>query len=389
MLLSKTKIRNITFITGFCTLLLYNFHRYIFKYNAEGTSPTYANTPLVWKIGKYIILSMILVVFYAVLNYTQKISKWFLVIYGLILLVLVINLLNFIIYGVFDTEETEYCYWFLLLIPYCFSEDSIFSIKLNYDKLLTVAAVILFLSNGLALANYFLTGRLPALGYEGGLSRFGGFWDDPNSFGIICVFYFYYFVRRERYFLTGIAVVSIIITFSFTAYLLLLLSIVYWTIPTYKTFNKKWALFGISTFLLLAGIFVYFFDLIMSLYEIKSVSVSEHLTKKMIFNLVPLDHSPLQFSENWFESSFYNYFPLSIIIHLCFLILFLSLFKNGKYKDLKFFFFLFIAASAFFSMLYTFPINFIFIFLLTDYIKGFKHKYLLGSNNDQPIPLQV
>jgi len=388
MLLSKTRIRNITFITGFCILLLYNFHRYIFKYNAEGTSPTYANTPLIWKIGKYILLSVTMAVFFAVLNYTRKVNKWFLVINGLVLVVLAINLLNYAIYGVFDTEETEYCYWFLLLVPYCFAEDSIFTFKVNYEKLLTIAAFVLFVSNGFAVANYYLTGRLPALGYEGGLVRFGGFWDDPNSFGIICVFYFFYFIKRKRYILSGIAVINIVLTFSFTAYLLLLLSIVYWTVTTYKTYNKKWALFGISIFIFLAAIFVYFFDLIMSLYEIKSVSVSEHLTKQMIFNFVPLARSPLQFSENWYESSFYNYFPFSIIIHLCFLVLFLNLFKNRQYKDLKFFFFLFITASAFFSMLYTFPINFIFIFLLIDYIKGIKSNNLPESINN-PISIHA
>jgi hypothetical protein len=344
---------------------------------------------LVWKIGKYFLLTIIVGIFLTASNYNRKISKWFLVIYGLIMIILTINILNFFIYGIFDTEETEYCYWFLLLIPYCFSEESIFKIRLNFDQLLTRAAIILFLSNGFAVANYYITGRLPALGYEGGLVRFGGFWDDPNSFGIICVFYFYYFIRREKYFLTVISAICLVLTFSFTAYLLLLLSVGYWTVTTYKTFNKKWVLFGISIFLFLAGVIFYFFDLIMDLYEIKSVSVSEHLTKNMIFNFVPLVRSPLQFSENWFESSFYNYFPVSIVIHLCFLVLFLSLFKNRQYKDLKFFFFLFVSASAFFSMLYTFPLNFIFIFLLIDYIKGLKNQDFIGSADSQSFFLKV
>lgn len=388
MLLSKTRIRNITLITGFCILLLYNFHRYIFKYNAEGTSPTYANTPLVWKIGKYFLLTIIAGIFFAASGYNRKVSKWFLVIYGLIMIILAINILNFLIYGIFDTEETEYCYWFLLLIPYCFSEESVFKIRLNFDELLTRAAIILFLSNGFAVANYYITGRLPALGYEGGLVRFGGFWDDPNSFGIISVFYFYYFIIRKRYLLSGIAVVSIVLTFSFTAYFLLLLSIGYWTVTTYKTFNKKWALFGVSLFLLIAAIITYYFDLIMDLYAIKAESVDQHLTKKMIFNLVPLENTSIQFSENWYESSFYNYFPFSIIIHLCFLVLLLSLFKNNHHKDLKFFFFLFITASAFFSMLYTFPLNFIFIFLLIDYIKTFNNNNLLQTT-EHPTLLSV
>ena len=115
MLLSKTRLRNIAFLTSFYTLLFYNFHRYIFKYNAEGTSPTYANTPLLWKISKYIILSGVVGIFLIVLSYNRKINKWFLVIGCMVGVVLVVNVLNYLIYGAFDTEEIEYCYWFFLL----------------------------------------------------------------------------------------------------------------------------------------------------------------------------------------------------------------------------------------------------------------------------------
>lgn len=369
MLFSKTRIRNVAFIIGFLALLLYDFHRYIFKYNSEGTSPTYADTPLVWKVSKYLILSVIMGVFFSVANFTRTISKWHILIYVFVAIVVVVNILNFFVYGIFNNQETEYCFWFLLLLPYCFVTDSVFNIDLNYNKLLTWAAIVLYASNAVAIANYLFTGRLPALAYEGGLVRFGGFWDDPNSFGILCVFYFYYFINKKKYLLALFSVINILVAFSFTAYFLLLLSMLYWAVTTYKSFNKKWTMFGVCVFALISAFVVYYWDLLVGLYEIKAESVTEHLTQKMIFNPAPLFTSPLQFSENWYESSFYNYFPFSILMHAAMLWLFLSLFVNSQNKALKFFFFLFITSSFFFSMLYTFPMNFVFIFLLIDYVK--------------------
>jgi hypothetical protein len=369
MMLSKTKIRNWAFLAGFFSLLFYDFHRYIFKYNSEGTSPTYTNTPIIWKMGKYLLMMIIAAVFFSCLTYTKRVNKWFIFIYGVIIFILLVNLLNFVIYRELDIDEVEYCLWFFVIIPYWFAADSVFNIDINYRKIMTWSAIILFISNGIAVGNYYLTGRLPALGYDGGLVRFGGFWDDPNAFGIACVFYFYYFITSKKYLLSLIGLASIVLTFSFTAYFLLIASIGFWLFSNYKVINKKWGIIGtiIVSSIVLVGL--YFYDLITSLYEIKSQSVTEHLSKNMIFNIIPLQNSSLQFSENWYESSFYNYFPVSILIHGAFLLLFISLFKTSDNKDLKFYFFLFVTSSFFFSMLYTFPLNLIFIFLLVDYLK--------------------
>jgi hypothetical protein len=369
MTLSRIRVRNYGAIAGMIILLLYDFHRYIFKYNSEGTSPTYTNTPLVWKVGKYVLLTAAVALFFSGIKYTLKVNRWFWYIYGVIAVILVINLVNFIIYGVFDTEETEYCFWFALLIPYWFTEESVFNFKFNYHKLIIWSMAILYASNIIAIANYYFTGRLPALGYEGGLVRFGGFWDDPNSFGIICTFFFYYFIKRGNYLVAALSIINIVLTFSFTAYFLLFLSIGFWIFTSYVRYNIKWLLFGVGVVAVIGAFVLVYFDALSDLYQIKAESVNEHLTQKMIFNPIPLLNAPIQFSENWYESSFYNYFPFSILIHLGFLILLLSLFLSAKNKDLKFFFFLFIVASFFFSMLYTFPLNFLFIFLLIDYIK--------------------
>jgi hypothetical protein len=369
MILSKIRIREYVYKIGFYVLLFYNFHRYIFKYNFEGTSPTYTNTPFIWKTLKYLIIAVLLIIFYLCSNYQKKVSKWFIVVYSLITIVLLVNVTNFVIYHEFDMEEVEYSFLFLLLGLYWFSTSSVNTVSINFNRLLTIAAIVLFTSNAIAIGNYYLFGRLPALGYEGGLVRFGGFWDDPNGFGIVCVFFLYYFANKKRYILSAIAIVCLLFTASFTAYLLLVASITYWVFTTYTRYNKKWLILGIAIVSAVGAVLYSYWDMIWDLYELKSESINQHLEKKMIFNFLPLQNSPIQFSENWYESSFYNYFPFSIIIHLAFLLLLLSLFRNSVQRDYKFFLFLFVISSFFFSMLYTFPLNFIFMVLLIDYLK--------------------
>lgn len=361
-------------IAGFAVLLLYNFHRYIFQYNFEGTSPTYTNTPVTWKMGKYVIMVFFTLLFYLGLSYKQKkLSINFYLrfgsVYVLVLFVLIINILNVVVYGEASTEEFQYCVWFILVIPYWFADQYITDFNINFPRMITFAAIVLYLSNAVAIANFYMTGRLPALGYEGGLVRFGGFWDDPNAFGIVCVFLFYYFCNRKRYFLALLAVLNIVFTFSFTAYLVMVLAVGYWIFPSYKTISIKWLFASIALLFLVVFIIIINFEKLVELYEIKADSIDEHLNKELVFNILPLTSSSLQFTENWYKSVFNNYFPIAILIELVFFIFFASLFLNSKNRELKFYFFLFVFCSFFFSMLYVFPLNFTFIFLLADHLK--------------------
>src|SRR6185312_10743581 len=145
---------------------------------------------------------------------------------------------------------------------------------------------------------------------------------------IVSVFFFYYFINKRRYILTALSFISIIFTASFTAYFLFVCAIAYWVFITYKRYNKKWLMLGVGIVISIAAVLYAFWDLIRDVYEIKSESINEHLQAKMIFNFFPLQNTSMQFSENWYESSFYNYFPFSIIIHIAFLMLLLSLFIN-------------------------------------------------------------
>ena len=55
--------------------LYYYIYRYIFKYNDEGTSPTYSGTPNVFKYGKYILLLLVYMYFILKSRFIRPIGK--------------------------------------------------------------------------------------------------------------------------------------------------------------------------------------------------------------------------------------------------------------------------------------------------------------------------
>lgn len=55
------------FLIEYFFLNIYLWYRYAFRYNSTLTSPTYYDTPTIWKIGKYIIIVVFLGM-YVVLN---------------------------------------------------------------------------------------------------------------------------------------------------------------------------------------------------------------------------------------------------------------------------------------------------------------------------------
>ena len=369
MKINKAWLAKNTFLLMYWFVVLYNFHRYIFKYNSEGTSPTYANTPLIWQIGKYLILFVLLPIFYSCLHYRKKLYKEYAVIYFWIFFVVLINILNFFAWGSIFVDEIEYCIWFVAFLPYCFAVQDLNSLGIDFEKILKWTAIILFISNLIAVANFYLFGRLPALAYEGGLVRFGSFWDDPNSFGIICVFFAFYFLDRGKLILSMASFANILITVSFASYLLCVAAVAFWTFRNYKSIDKKWLLIGLGLmFILIISVIIYF-DKLYDLYLIKEDSVMAHLVDNLVFSFYPLQNSGLQFSENWYVSVFYNYFPFSIILWLITFYFFINLFVTISNREIKFFFFLMLFSMFFFSTLYSFPLNVVFAIILLDYFK--------------------
>lgn len=368
----------------FFILIFYNFHRYIFQYNSEATSPLYTNTPLIWKVLKYVLLILFTGLFFSTQRYRDKAKPITYVLLSIVLFILIVNLVQAFMYAAF-LDELEFVFYFLLLLPFWFCVQDMSDLRINYARLISFAALVLFAFNFIAIANFFISGRLPALAFEGGLVRFGSFWDDPNGFAFLCVFFVYYFFHKKKYLLALLAFINLIPAFSFSAYLLLFVSMFYWVIIGLWERSMRWIRFAGAIIIAVIFIVTYFFSELQNIYEVKKQSIDDHLYRKLIFNFFPFQESQLQFSEMWYESFLFNYFPFSIIILCLISFFFITLFFNPRKKETKFFIFLFLAANFFFSMLYIFPLNFIFIALLIDYLKSpsyrFRNAHSLTTNH--------
>jgi hypothetical protein len=363
------------------TLIFYNFHRYIFKYNSESTSPTYTNTPIVWQISKYILILFFTSLFYFGSKFKFVFNKNFLLIYCTILFVIFTNIIAIFYYRNLSSSvnELEYCFYFIVLMPLWFTENNLESIDINYHKIINITGIALFISNAHVILNYFLFGRLPALGYEGDLVRFGGYWDDPNGFGFISVILAFYFLFNKSYFLLFAALVSIIMTFSFTAYFMLFISAIFWVCKYFKQINVKIMFYAFVIAVFLVYQVLENWAAVSLLLESKNGSVNQHLSNDLIFNPYPLANSNIQFSETWYLSFIYNYFPYSIFFIILILILFFWSIRGKSQLFFKYIIFIFLMYSLFLPMYYVFPINFIFIVLLTTSLK-YRQKEVIAIN---------
>ena len=208
-----------------CFLVLcfyYYSYRYIFQYNSESTSPTYSETPELFKLFKYILLAGLSIVLIYIKwrckkQYIAKRSK------NLLFLIIIWSLLlalNGIIFNELETIKIVLVYFFpiILIVNGCFDVDmkrisSFFIFFFYYSVVYELVQVLLFL----------LVGRLPALAYENSFSvRFGGPWDDPNGFGIFLSFFFPFFFFhfksvRIRFLSLFVCLIMLLLTQSGTA----------------------------------------------------------------------------------------------------------------------------------------------------------------------------
>ncbi|MFK7919155.1 MAG: hypothetical protein AB8G14_13850 [Ilumatobacter sp.] len=181
--------------TAFVASNLYYFHRWTFSYSSSSTSPSYSDTPFVWKVGKYALLGAA----------TFGAWVWFLWrvrpgrpavwdwgrrgLWGLPVMFAALAALATLIAVPGSPEAREAVAWFFFL-P---------AVMLLPAVPLTKLTLRAFLHAGLGLiayhavfvlvqiVSYLVVDRVPALSYAGGLLRFGGGLDDPNGFGIIIV----------------------------------------------------------------------------------------------------------------------------------------------------------------------------------------------------------
>ena len=359
-LVSRTTSVLLTII--FFVLLLYNCHRYFFKYNSTFTSPSYTDTPFNWQIGKYIILTIVLSFLYIKNKYKVKQSWLFSTLLIVALFILVINILNTILYKEFFTDELEYLFFFFLLFPLAFiNEDVLKYIIEKLDSVLLITSLFLVASNLFVISNFVLTGRLPALAYQGLIVRFGGLWDDPNGFGFICVFLFFWNYLRKNFLLASLLLFCIGSTLSISSIVVFLMSLIYWSKVTLGKMSKK--MLVLITVISVAGfLFIStFLDRIINLLQYKIKSAESHATFKLYFSALPLLKGQLQFHETWIVSFFLNYFPVSIIILFFFIYFLITGFLKRDKDIIHYYIFIFIIGNLFIPLIYNFPLNFVFI----------------------------
>ena len=277
--------------------LFYYSYRYIFKYNAEMTSPTYSDTPLAFQLGKYVLLAIILIgIFFSILN--SRIKPVSPVAFLLLILILVQNVYSFVLTRNINDVISLICFCPALLIMSVPDEinvrtiDKIFIFFLHFTIAYEIIQILL----------YFLIGRLPALGYDTGKIydvRFGGAWDDPNGFSVLLAFLIPYsflkFRAVKRFIYVGLLSIFLIMTWSLTGIasflgicaIILLSKAIHYRNYTTETFIK----ILIGMLVLMAGIvfiFVWQSDAIFAFIQQKTGSISGHLESFDLSAISPL-----------------------------------------------------------------------------------------------------
>lgn len=353
---------------GMC--LVYNFHRYIFKYS-HGAYPKegYQQTPLVWQAGKFILIAVVLSVIYLRSRFVCRIPVSLLAIYLFLGVVLGTNIGSALLYGEWLTDEIEYLIYAISVLPIgLLDREGLIELKAEIDYSLNIAQWVLIVSNGIVIVNYIVFGIIPFHAYEGVLLRFGGLWDDPNALAIFSVFFLGYAIMKKQYLLAGIHVFNVISTVSLNGYLLLFTLMAYFFINTNRNRFLKIAIFSVFVSLLI-GLAVINYEFVLRIYEAKRESIEQHTTVDLDFKLLPW-LQPVQFHETWLLSLNVNYFPFSVPITVGVLVLFVQFFLIKPKSLQRLLFILFFVTNLFLPFLYMFPVNFVALLFLVLYTKG-------------------
>lgn len=354
----------------FLFAICYTFHRYIFQYgHSEFLQRDYRPTPVIWQVGKYIVVGGLVSLIYAISTFETYIKKTLFIGYGLLCLVIIINVTSSVLYQVIKTDEFEYQLFALLLFPLCLlkRDQLMFLGDAIRGPWLNAAQWILLATNAYVIANYFLTGRLPFHAYPGIIVRFGGLWDDPNALAIFSVFLFVYAFWRGQYGLAGLHIVSIVLTFSLTGVILLVVAVAY---LSYRRIRLIYIAIAFIAFAAVLFMLVYVFqEQLWAFYEIKRESIELHTSVGIEYKFMPL-LQPMIFHETWWVSLLYNYTPFSIPLIGVVIVYTVKAFFFDAESLQRFYIILFVISSLFLPFMYIFPLNFLLLFWGVLYLKG-------------------
>lgn len=370
MLIRKSSIqffRVLTFLIFF-----QNFYRYIFKFNATVTSPTYSDTPFILQIAKYVAIFLLLLLLLIHEKKSILISKGVLFFHFSVLFTSIVLVLNNIFTGAVNIEYLEVLFWYVIFCVFLLV-DKLFFIEFKNWFLgnLKLILWVLLISNFIVILNYFLFGRLPALAYEGLMVRFGGMWDDPNGFGFFCAAVFpYAYNIKDRKLMFGL-IVSIILTLSLSSYLTLFFVLLL------LIFNNKGKL-NISLLkpivLFMAVVFIsawIYWDELLLLYEFKSGSIDEHADlAKVKIGILDVFERNMFFHETWYLAFLINLFPISLLIiigvcHYC-----ISNIKVTPKNIFQYYIIAFLFGNLFIPLFIVYPLNLLFFLFVAVELKS-------------------
>jgi hypothetical protein len=278
---------------------VYYGYRYIMQYSSEGTSQTYSNTPFAYQAAKYVITAALFIASFAMLaaRYRARVSisnsayLFLIALAGFFTYSMVVDLTTIgnetTAFGNTAFLKGFFFFPLLALLPYHYrgreSLMAYFSIVVVYGLVYHVVYSLF------QFFCYFAFGRVPALGYMGGLVRFGGGWDDPNGFGTyltlpLLVLISGKFVKGlARY--TGMFVLLVLmaLTSSVTGVFGLLCAVVF-----YAALRRRFLIVFLVAAPVITALSVSseLQDLIAFVYESKSRSIEEHVSQLSLTDFI-------------------------------------------------------------------------------------------------------
>lgn len=278
---------------------VYYGYRYIMQYSSEGTSQTYSNTPFAYQAAKYVITAALFIASFALLAARSRVrasisngAYLFLVaLGGFCTYSMIIDLTTIgneaTAFGNTAFLKGFFFFPLLALLPYHYrGRESLMA----YFSIVVVFGLVYHVAYSLfQFFCYWAFGRVPALGYLGGLVRFGGGWDDPNGFGTYLILPMLMFLsgrfvnRLARHTGMFVLLVLLALTSSVTGVFGLFCAVV-----CYSALKRRFLIvFLVAAPVITAVIAIpELQDLITFVYESKSRSIEEHVSQLSLTDFV-------------------------------------------------------------------------------------------------------
>ena len=245
--------------------LVYDSYRYPLRINSTATSPTYADTPPWLSVGKYVIIASLVGALVLALRASGRKIALYKAPYALLYLYLCVVP---IFYGIMMHSPEIVEGGFFFMIPLMLHLTAGHRVDVSVCTRFFVAATVLaIVTDALQVTAFLVWARLPALAYNDSIMvRFGGYWDDPNGFGIFLAFLIPFAAEYWRGSIVGGLVIlalgtCLVLTQSLTAIGAVFLAMTaLGIIRLASRWRMRWSTLALGAALCLAGTLVLYWD---------------------------------------------------------------------------------------------------------------------------------